>query len=481
MRFLLDTNILIPAEPTSTTDVEATTPVVTRLIGLLAGAKFSTFIHPSSATELLGDRDSSRRDLRQQLLSKYETLPSPPSVTEALHQQLGAPQPGTNNAVDNELIAAVERNAVNYLVTNDDRIHKKLVRLDLGHRGLYPSDAIGLVRGLAPQEISPPPAVRKGLCHELNREDTIFDTLRTDYDGFDSWLEKCQLNHREVFIVDSNDGVAGIAIIKDESEEHPDRVLKICCFKVAETSRGFKFGELLLKSVFDYCIAHGFTRTYCTCFPKWTQLLGMLTDFGFYTSPQDGSDELIVEKRFAPIENANSISPLDFHVNFGPALIQPTNEIFVVPIEPRYHQMLFPDMEEQQSFFAGETPFGNSIRKAYLCHSPSKSLTPGSILLFYRSDDYRNIQTVGVTESWVRSNNPTEIIEFVGQRTVYSKSAIEEMVKSEILAILFRYATVNVRITYDDLIENGCLVGRPQSITKIKPDGVEWIQHQLGM
>ena len=138
-------------------------------------------------------------------------------------------------------------------------------------------------------------------------------------------------------------------------------------------------------------------------------------------------------------------------------------------------------MEEQQSFFAGETPFGNSIRKAYLCHSPSKSLTPGSILLFYRSDDYRNIQTVGVTESWVRSNNPTEIIEFVGQRTVYSKSAIEEMVKSEILAILFRYATVNVRITYDDLIENGCLVGRPQSITKIKPDGVEWIQHQLGM
>ena len=109
MRFLLDTNILIPAEPTSTANVEVTTPVVTRLIGLLAAAKFSAFIHPSSVQELLGDRDTSRRDLRQQLLAKYETLPAPPPVTESLHQQLGAPQPGTNNAVDNELIAAVER------------------------------------------------------------------------------------------------------------------------------------------------------------------------------------------------------------------------------------------------------------------------------------------------------------------------------------------------------------------------------------
>ena len=55
------------------------------------------------------------------------------------------------------------------------------------------------------------------------------------------------------------------------------------------------------------------------------------------------------------------------------------------------------------------------------------------------------------------------------------------MAESGILAILFRYATVDVRITYDDLIDNGCLAGRPQSITKIKPNGVEWIQHQLGM
>ena len=178
MRFLLDTNILIPAEPTRTADVEPTTPVVTRLIGLFASAKFSAFVHPASVRELLGDQDEVRRKLRQHLLSKYEVLPSPPEVPEKLHQQLGAPDAGTNNAVDNELIAAVERNAVNYLITNDDRIHRKLARIGLEHRCLYPSEAIALVRGLKPQELAPPPAVRLGLCHELNSEDAIFDSVR---------------------------------------------------------------------------------------------------------------------------------------------------------------------------------------------------------------------------------------------------------------------------------------------------------------
>jgi len=481
MRFLLDTNILIPAEPTSVSDVEATTPLVTRLIGLISTAGFSAFVHPASIEELRGDKNSDRWKMREQLLLKYEKLPSPPDVPAALNETLGAPQPGTNNAIDNLLIASVERNAVNILVTNDDRIHKKLARIGLAKRGLYPSQVIALINGLLPSDPAPPPAVRLGLCHELDREGSIFDSLRGDYSGFDDWLEKCQLKHRKVFIIDGPDGVDAIGILKDESDEHSDRVLKTCCFKVAEKSRGLKYGELLLKSILDHCVANGFDRTYCTCFPKQTQLIQMLNDFGFLARPQCESDELILEKRFAPVDAAEILDPLEFHIKYGPAKIARTDELFVVPIEPKYHRMLFPDMEQQTSFFAGETPFGNSIRKAYLCHSPSKSLTAGSILLFYRSKDYRNIQSIGVVESFLRSCSSTEIIEFVGQRTVYSKSAIEQMTETETLAILFRYATVDLKIEFNDLIDTGCLLGVPQSISRIKPAGVEWIQQQIGM
>ena len=283
------------------------------------------------------------------------------------------------------------------------------------------------------------------------------------------------------FIIDGSNGAAGIAIIKDESNEQSESVLKICCFKVAESARGLKFGELLLKSVFDYCTSNRFEKTYCTCFPQQAQLLAMLIDFGFAVQPKENSRELIVEKRFVPKSTDDTLDALSFHVRFGPSQIRRTNEMFVVPIEPRYHRMLFPDLEQQKSFYDGETPFGNSIRKAYLCHSPTSLLNPGSILLFYRSGDYRNIQAVGVTESWIRTPDPTKIIEFVGKRTVYTKLEIEKMVGSGTLAILFRYATVDVRISYDELIDHQCLAGVPQSITKIKPDGIEWIHQQLGM
>ena len=482
MQFLLDSNILIPAEPTSSSDIELTTPLVTRMIGLISTAGFSAFIHPSSIGELKGDKNIERREMRLQLLQKYVLLPSPPSVPQDLHQKLGAPQPGTNNAIDNQLIAAVERNAVNYLISNDDRLHKKLARINLSKRGLYPSQAIALINGLIPSDPVPPPAVRLGVCHELNKEDSIFDSLRGDYPDFEGWLAKCQQKHRKVFIIEKSDAIAAIGIIKDESNENSDRVLKTCCFKVAENARGLKFGELLLKSIFDHCVANKFDRTYCSCFPKWTQLISMLLDFGFEIGPEKTRlGELILEKHFTPNSTTKDLNTLDFHIKFGPAQIARTTEMFVVPIEPRYHRMLFPDLEQQKSLFAGETAFGNSIRKAYLCHSNSKSLTPGAILLFYRSKDCRSIRAVGIVESFLRSSDATEIIEFVGKRTVYSKSSIEIMAESETLAILFRYAAVDLEIDYDDLISAGCLGGIPQSISRVKSEGVEWIQQQIGM
>lgn len=480
MRFLLDTNILIPAEPTSLADSESTTPIITHLIGIIAAAKFTAFIHPASLKEMNGDRDVSRRDLRRQLLKKYEILPSPPAVPVALHHKLGAPNKGTNNAIDNELIAAVERNAVNYLVTSDGGIHKKLARIGLANRGLYPSDAVALTRALKPSESPTLPAVKLGLCHELNREDPFFDSLRSDYPGFDEWLEKCQLAHREVFIIQGGSGISAIAILKDESKESTDRVLKLCCFKVGENSRGFKIGELLLRSVLNYCVREQYDRTYLTCFPKQNQLISMLEEFGYSATTQSESSELILEKSFRPNLRDES-TPLGFHIKYGPAVLRTTDEIYVVPLEPRYHRMLFPDLENQRSLFPGETPFGNCIRKAYLCHSPKKHFTPGSILLFYRSHDLRQIQAVGVTESAIRSSDPTEIIEFVGKRTVYSQPAIEEMTANETLAILFRYVTLDVKIQYEDLIDSGSLIGVPQSITQVKEEGLEWIHQQLGM
>lgn len=481
MKFLLDTNVLIPAEPTGYDGIEPTTRVITRLIGQIHATQCSAFLHPASIQELKGDQDVDRKEMRSLLIEKYQVLPAAPTITPELDAKLGSPAVNTHSYIDNLLIAAVVANAVSYLVTNDQQIHRKADRVGVKSRVLYPSDALVILNGFLPQDILPPPSVKLVYCHELDTADPIFDSVREDYKGFDDWLAKCQQEHRQAFLVE-RDGLHGaIAILKDESPRSTNKTLKICTFKVAENARGFKFGELLLKTIFDYAISNNFERTYCTCFPKQHQLLELLSDFGFQLFPTEEGGEFRVEKSLVPKQNEQAeLMPLEFHIKFGPGHFVIPDDVFVVPIEPRYHRLLFPEMEQQVSFLAGQTPFGNSIRKAYLCHSPTKVLPPGSILLFYRSNDFRNIKTIGVVESSLRSNDGVALVEFVGQRTVYSKREVEEMAAQETLAILFRQVLLNCRIKIDDLIAAGVLIAPPQSITKLKPQAVEWIRKTLG-
>ena len=113
---------------------------------------------------------------------------------------------------------------------------------------------------------------------------------------------------------------------------------------------------------------------------------------------------------------------------------------------------------------------GNSIQKAYLCHSPTTQIGTGDILLFYRSHDHRAITTLGVVED-LRYNitDIANILELVSRRTVYSIEEIEEMVeKSPLLVILFNYHFhLKHPLSYDTLINNGIIRGRPMSIVKL--------------
>ncbi len=151
MKVLFDTNMIIPAEPTSFADVEAATPHVATLLGLIAEMEFRSFIHPASSVEIKGDRDEKRRELRLQLLAKYVQLPAPPPpLSRAVTDVIGIPISGSHNEVDATLLAAVVGNAVDFLVTNDGGIHKRAVRLGIGVRVLTVSDALATVRNLQP-------------------------------------------------------------------------------------------------------------------------------------------------------------------------------------------------------------------------------------------------------------------------------------------------------------------------------------------
>src|SRR5213595_592732 len=106
MKFLFDSNILIPAEPTAPADVEAKSPVVVGLLQLLGQGRHQVYLHPESNRELTESvRDPARAELRRLLLQKYLPLPSPPRVSAQLKAIIGDATPGSNNAVDDALLA----------------------------------------------------------------------------------------------------------------------------------------------------------------------------------------------------------------------------------------------------------------------------------------------------------------------------------------------------------------------------------------
>jgi GNAT superfamily N-acetyltransferase len=488
LKLLIDTNIYIPLEPCSSQDVHVNLPQAVELAGLSQKLGFHLFVHGSQREDIQADKNRERRLLRLKLFVKYALLPSNPAMPPSLKAIVGEPGRGTNDWVDYQLLAAVACSAVDFLVSNDDRLLRKARRLGIASRVLSLEDAVAALRMLADKPGALPPAVKSLPAYDLKIGDTIWDSFRVDYPGFNGWLEMCQHEHRQCWVIEAADSsYAAIAIVKTEwagkAGETP-RKLKICSFKVSSSHTGRKLGELLLKSIFQYVLVNNHDEAYITVYPKQIGLIELLIDFGFAHSGEKPDGELILLKPFRWTEDERTrVDALGFHIRYGPSAVDADRaDVFVVPITPRYHRMLFPDTQNQLSLFPGEQAFGNSIKKAYLCHSGVRKVAPGSILLFYRSEDLQTILNVGVVEQTLVSADPSAIRTLVMPRTVYTAREIEELCSKDTLVIMFRQCLRSCEpISLKDLKQHGILRGAPQTITELKGDAKAWIIRQMGM
>ena len=489
LKFLFDTNAVIPAEPTSLCDAEPGTPIVCELLRLLNEGGHQACLHPASIRELRGDNDPGRRGLRETLISKYPLIERPPPMRRVLEEVVGNATIGSHDEVDHLLLAAVAGNAVDYLVTHDQRLLKKAKAAGLQHRVLTADDATAAVRGLFRKSASPPPNVEDVPCHALNEEDPIFDSLREDYyPGFDQWLDKCKLAQRRAYVVrGSRNELAGVCILKEEPDcelELQQPVLKICTFKISEQHQGHRYGELLLKSIFAHLFDHSYASSYVTVFERHAQLVSLFEENGYLPiEKRTALGELVLAKHLTfAREEYDTFDPLEFNRRFGPRNVKAMDTaMFVVPIQPRFHDLLFPELAPQIGLFnESQNPFGNSISKAYLCNSNARSISAGDVLLFYESSRGRGIRCIGVAEDTLASSDAAEIARFVGRRTVYSFGEIERLCTREVLAIVFRQAlALPTPLSLDDLVENAVLKKAPQSIVRVKMEGKGWLTPQI--
>lgn len=387
MRILIDTNIFIPME-------DSAIQLDTKLAELhrLASTEHQILVHPSSKDDISRDKNDARRSSMLQRLNKYVELESPPQFLENEEEQLLGSPKKDNDRVDNLILLALHKNCVHWLVTQDEGIHKKAKTIGAYERVLSVDQAIRALLKTKEGQHRLYPNIENVLCHTLNLNHKFFQSLRADYDGFDAWFsEKCSKTGRQAWACISGDEIHALAIYKQESSPIvtndnrglPGDVLKLCTFKVVK--RGFKIGELLLKQAFNYASDNNLQFVYATVAPGQHEMLeDLFSEFGFseYGTDSQGRD-IVYVKEFPSILPITDDPPLDYTVKYYPATKLDGNKAFLIPIKPRYHNILFPEQRIQSDMFSDVgNSAGNAIKQAYLCKSPTKSVKPGDMIFF---------------------------------------------------------------------------------------------------
>ncbi len=475
LRFLLDTNILIPLQDSYI----VLSSNLQNFIRLANKGGHQLLYHPASLEDIQRDSDAERRNRTLSRLGQYEKLkgvPPCPWNTEGI---------SPNSICDNEILYALKCNATHALVTEDKGIHAKAREHGLSDRVYNIQTAEDwLCRLHEPNEVRLPNIKDVNLhsiSPELSRE--FFNSLREDYQLFDEWFVRKAREGRRAWICRDDDGNLGAICIyaMQESEKITDsgeslsgKALKLCTFKVGESIRGRKTGELFLKAAFRYAFENGCTNIFIHGnADKQPYLTALLGDFGFVEKGSYEGDTVWLKNH--PLHPPDDeIDAKEYVRLYYPHYRQDSGVTkYLVPIRPEYHDILFPDYPSQRSrqlqlFDNPHRHVGNSIKLAYLCHTQTKSIDPGDVLLFYRSRDEKVLTTIGVVDEFVVSTDPAEISAKVSRRTVYSFEEITRMSSKEVKVILFRIIKhISTPVPLEELNKRGVISGYPQSIVKL--------------
>lgn len=488
MRILIDTNILIPLEDIDV-DFDAKLAELTRL----ASGKHEILVHSASVEDISRDKNPARREAMLKRLEKYNQLSHPPVLSDTVEIELFGKPAKANHNVDNRILYSVYKDCAHWLVTRDVGIHRKAKALGVEERVLLLDHVIRALQKIESEAVNLYPRVEDVPCHTVNLNGSFFNSLRSGYAGFDLWFkEKCCQTGRRAWVYKDLDDVGAICVYKLEDDPlvtNDDKglrgkALKLCTFKVEK--RGYKIGELLLKQAFTYAKDNGVTNIYVTVDPSEHDLLhDLFIDFGFAKFGTDvkGRDDVYVKAcpRTPPV---NDDDPLDYAIKNYPMFKVSGNSAFLVPIQPNYHQILFPELKPQKELF-GDQPnsAGNAIKQAYLCKSPNKSIKPGDILFFYRTQDDKCVTTYGVVDQFMIEECPEEIYKWVSKRTVYTYADIENMASKgkQVKVILFRLlGHLDQVVTFEKLKKENVVTGPIQSIISISKGSVKKMLIEAG-
>ena len=438
MRVLLDTNIIIHREAN-----RVVRPDIGTLFSWLDRLHHEKCVHPDSVQEIQKHQDKSLVETFKIKISSYTLLKTRAPETHEIEVIRTKYDQSPNDTVDTNLLKEVFNHRVDLLITEDKKLHQKARDLNISDRVFTIESFLEKVTAenpeLADYQVL---TVHQELFGRLDINDPFFDSFKEDYPGFEKWFNKKGDETAYVSYAESG-GISAFLYVKTEgrSEDYsdiepmlpPKRRLKVGTLKVIAT--GFKLGERFLKIIFDNALRFRVDEIYVTVFERTEdqkRLITLLRDWGFLQHGIKRSatgNELVLVRDFSA--RANLQEPQLTY----PYISMHANK-FIVSIYPQYHTELLPDSilrTESPEDYDENRPNRNALSKVFISRSIERGLTPGDIIVFYRTAFkgaayYTSVATtLGVVKE-VIANIPSlpRFIELCKKRSVFTDQELEE-------------------------------------------------------
>ena len=222
---------------------------------------------------------------------------------------------------------------------------------------------------------------------EIDLQDSFFQSLRDDYQGFDDWFKG--KSTQDAFVQYDDNRIRGFLYLKVEENVVEDvlpkiyakRILKVGTFKI--DAHGTKMGEQFVKIIMDYAANENVDVCYVTIYERHTTLINLMQKYGFELYGTKGEGE---HKENVYLKQMNQVTG-DINKDF-PLINTTKSRKYLLSIYPKYHSVMFPDsiLTTENKNIIKDVSYTNSIHKIYVCTMDHvEELRYGDIVILYRT------------------------------------------------------------------------------------------------